>query len=75
MVCSRSLEEACDLIQNIAVRLSIGIVEAWSVNKCKDTAIGCGPVIETDLRRLGPDSMSDFDYWVFGDELDELFVE
>jgi hypothetical protein len=74
-VCSRSLEEARDLIQNIAVALSIGIIKAWGVDECKDTAIGCGPVIDANLRRLGLDSMSDFDSWVLGDELDELFVE
>ena len=68
-------EEARNLIQNIRVCHSIGIIKAWGVDECNDAAIGCGQVIETDVRRLRPDSMSDFDYWVFGDELDELFVE
>ena len=73
--CSRSLEEACDHIQNVGVGQSIRIVKAWGVDKCTEAAIGCGPVMDTDPRRLGRDSMSDFDSLVTGDELDELFVK
>jgi hypothetical protein len=74
-VFSRSLEEACDLIQNIGVGHSIGIVKAWGIDECAVAAIGCCPVMDTDLRRLGRDTMSDFDFLVTGDELDELFVK
>ena len=73
-VCSRYFEEACDLIQNISVRLSIGIIEAWSVDECNKAAIGCSPVMDADLRRLGQDTMSDLDSFVTSDEFDELFV-
>jgi hypothetical protein len=71
-VCSRFLKEACDLIQNIGVCHSIGIVKTWSVDECTETAIGCVPVMDTDLRRLGQDIMSNFDSLVTSDELDEL---
>jgi hypothetical protein len=74
-VCSRFLEEARDLIQNITVALSIGVIEAWGVDECKDAAIGCGPVMDADVRRRGPDAMTNFDSRVLGDKLDELFVE
>jgi hypothetical protein len=66
----RSPEEARDLIQNFGVGLSMGRIKAWGVDECKDAVIGCGPVIETDLRRLGFDSVPDFDSWVLGYELD-----
>jgi hypothetical protein len=59
--CSPFFEEACDLVQNICVGLSIRIIKAWGVDKGKDAAIGCGPVMDTDVRRLGLDSVSDFD--------------
>ena len=77
VVFSRDLEEARDLIENIRVGHSIGIVETWGVDECDDAAIwcGCGPEIDTNLRRLGLDSMSDFDSFVASDELDELYVE
>jgi hypothetical protein len=74
-VCSRFTEEACDLIQNLGVGHSIGIVKAWSVDECAAAAIGCCPVMEINVRRLGRDSISDFDPLVTGDELDELFVK
>jgi hypothetical protein len=75
VVCSRCLEETCDLIQNVDVGHPIGIVKAWCVDECAEAAIGCGPEMDTDLRRLGRDTMSDFDSLVTGDEPDELFVE
>jgi hypothetical protein len=31
--------------------------------------------MDADLRRLGRDTMSDFDSLVTGDEFDELFIE
>jgi hypothetical protein len=74
-VCSRSHEEACNLIQNIGVGHSIGIVKAWGVNQCAGAAIGCGPVMDSNLRRLGRDTMSNFDTLVTGDDPDELSVE
>jgi hypothetical protein len=74
-VYSRSLEEACDLIQNLGVGHSIGIVKAWGVDERAEAAIARGPVMETDLSRLGPDTMSNFDSLITSDELDELFVE
>jgi hypothetical protein len=74
-VCSRSLQEACDLIQNFGVGHFIGIVKAWGVDECAEAAIACGPGMDTDLRRLGRDAMSDFDSLATGDVLDELFVE
>jgi hypothetical protein len=74
-VCSRSLQEACDLIQNIGVGHSIGIVKAWGVDECAVAAIACSPGMDADLKRLGRDTMSDFDSIVTGDEFDELFVE
>jgi hypothetical protein len=73
--CSRYLEEVCNLIQNLGVGHSIGIVKAWGIDQCAEAAIRCGPVIDTSLTRLGRDSMSDFDSLITGDELDELFVE
>jgi hypothetical protein len=73
-VCSRFLEEACDLTQNIRVGLSIGIIKAWGVNECKYPAIGCSPAMDTDFRRLGLDSVPDLGPWVLSDELDELFL-
>jgi hypothetical protein len=75
VVLSCSLKEACDLIQNIDVGYSSGIVEAWGVDKCAAAAIGCCPIMVTDLRGLGRDTMSDFRSLVTGDELDKLFVE
>jgi hypothetical protein len=51
-VCSRFLEEACDLIQNVTVGLAFGIVKAGGVDECKEAAIGCGPVMGTDISRL-----------------------
>jgi hypothetical protein len=74
-VCSRFFEEACDPIQNLDVGSSIGIVKAWGVDQRADAAIGCGPVVDADLKCLGRDTISDFDTLVTGDELDELFVE
>jgi hypothetical protein len=74
-VCSRCHQEACDPIQNIGVGHSIGIVKAWGVDECAEAAIACNPGMDTDVRRLGRDTMSDFDFLVTGDELDELFVE
>jgi hypothetical protein len=74
-VCSRYLEQACDLIQNLGVGHSIRIVKAWGVDQCAESAIPCGPVMNTDVSRLGRDTMSDFDSLVIGDKLDELFVE
>jgi hypothetical protein len=74
-VCSRLLEEACDLAQNFGVGHSIRIVKAWGVDECAAAAIGCVPVMDTDLRRLRPDTMSDSDLLVTGDVLDELFIE
>jgi hypothetical protein len=74
-VCSRFLEEARDLKQNLGVGHSTGIVKAWGVDECAEAVIGCGPVMDTDVRRLGRDTMSDFDSLVIGDEPDELFVE
>jgi hypothetical protein len=74
-VCSRSLQEACDLIQNIGVGHSIGIVKAWGVDECAEAAIACFPGMDTDLKRLGRDTMSDFNSLVTGDEFNELFVE
>ena len=73
-VCSRFLEEAGNLIENVAVRHSVRIVEARGVDECNEATIGGGPVMDTDLRRLGRDSMSDFDFLITGDEPDELFV-
>ena len=72
---SRSHQEACDLIQNLGVGHSIGIVEAWSVDEYAAAAIACSPGMDTDLGRLGRDTMSDFDSIITGDEFDELFVE
>ena len=51
-VCSRRLEKACDLIQNVGVGHSIGIIEAWGVDERNQAAIGCSQVMDTDLRRL-----------------------
>jgi hypothetical protein len=72
---SRSLKETCNIIQNIGVGHSVGVVKAWRVDQCAPAAIGRGPVMDTNLRRLGSDAMSDFDTLVTGDEPDELFVE
>jgi hypothetical protein len=74
-VCSRSLQEACDPIQNIGVGHSIGIVKSWGVDECAAAAIACSPGMDTDVRRLGRDTMSDFDSLVTVDVFDELFVE
>ena len=71
---SRYLEEACDHIQNIGVGHPIKIIKARSVDERTPAAIGCGPGMDTDPRRLGRDPVSDFDPLVTGDELDELFV-
>jgi hypothetical protein len=75
VVRSRCLEEACDLIQNIGVGHSIGIVKAWRVDERTEAAIRCGPVVDTDVRRLGRDTMSDSDSLITSDEPDELYVE
>jgi hypothetical protein len=72
---SRSLEEACNFIQDLGVGHSIGIVKAWGVDQCAKAAIRYGPVMDTDVRRLGRDTMFDFGSLVIGDETDELFVE
>jgi hypothetical protein len=72
---SRSLKVSCNISQNIGVAHSVGVVKAWGVDECAEAAIGCGPVMDTNLRRLGRDTMSDFDTIVTGDELDDLFVE
>jgi hypothetical protein len=74
-VYSRSLEKACNPIQNLGVGHSIGIVKAWGVDQCAEATIGCGPVMESNLRCLRRDTMSDFDALVTGDEPDELSVE
>jgi hypothetical protein len=74
-VCSRCHQEVCNLIQNIGISHSIGIVKSWGVDECAAAAITCNPGMDTDVRRLGRDTMSDFDSVVTGDVFDELFVE
>ena len=73
-LCLLELEEASNLIQDVAVTPFIGIVKTWSVDKCNTAAIGCRVSINTNLRRLGADAMSDFNFLVIGEELDKLFV-
>ena len=77
LVCSRELEEARDFVQNVGVAHSFGIVIAWGIDECDDAAIGCGcgPEMDTNLSRLGLNSMSYSNSFVTGDELDELFVK
>ena len=77
VVCSRCLEVACNLIQNIAVGHSIRIIKTRGVDECKEAAIGfgCGPVMDTDVTCLGRDSMSDYDFLITSNVLDELYVE
>ena len=54
---------------------SAGIVKTWGVDERNQAAITCGPVMDTDLRRLRRESVSDFDSFVTGDVLDQLFVK
>ena len=73
--CSHGLDEVCDLTKNI--HHPIRIVKAWGVDECTQAAIGfwCGPIMDSDPRRLGRDLTSDFDSLFTSDELDKLFVE
>jgi hypothetical protein len=73
-VCSR-FQEAYDRMQNLSVDHSVGIVNAWGVDECTEAAIMCGPVIDTHVRRMSRDTISDPDRLVASNELDELFVK
>jgi hypothetical protein len=69
------LKGASDLIQDIAISHSIGIVKTWSVDKCNTAAVGCREATNTNLRLLGAEAMSDFYSLVIGEAINELFVE